>query len=236
LIATSLPLNSLLTLLQVNDSMFPIGGFTQSYGLESYINEALVKDVESAKAYTRAMLLHNIYYNDGAFVNKAWHCAAGKKLIWNKISELDALVTALKAPMELSQASQKLGIRFLKLTKQLKPNPLCSKYLEAIENGVLFGHYTIAFGLYAFAEKIPIKETLLAHYYNALNGMVTNCAKMIPISQIAAQKILFDLHPLMIELVDKQNEIRDEEIGLCCIGQEIKSMQHEKLYSRIYIS
>jgi urease accessory protein len=236
LIATSLPLNSLLTLLQVNDSMFPIGGFTQSYGLESYINEELVKDVDSAKAYTRAMLLHNIYYNDGAFVHKAWLCAADKKQAWKKISELDALITALKAPMELSQASQKLGVRFLKLTKQLKPNLLCNKYLDAIDQGVLFGHYTIAFALYAFAEKIPIKETLLAHYYNALNGMVTNCAKMIPISQIAAQKILFDLHPLMIELVDKQNEIRDEEIGLCCIGQEIKSMQHEKLYSRIYIS
>jgi urease accessory protein len=59
---------------------------------------------------------------------------------------------------------------------------------------------------------------------------------MVPISQIIAQKILYNLQPLVTELIEKQAEMHESYIGICCIGQEIKSMQHEKLYSRIYIS
>ncbi|MEN9684494.1 MAG: hypothetical protein RLZZ28_280 [Bacteroidota bacterium] len=227
---------NLLTLLQINDSMFPIGGFTQSYGLESYINEGIVHNNETAEKYTRTMLLHNIYYNDAAFLHKAWNFAQEKRTAWANIKKLDELVTALKSPAEISNASQKLAIRFLKLTQQLKKNTLCNKYLSTIEKGELHGHYAIAFALYAQGEGIPLKETLTALYYNALNGIVTNCAKMVPISQIVAQKILFDLQPTVIDLVNSQHEMPESHIGICCIGQEIKCMQHEKLYSRIYIS
>lgn len=227
---------NLLTLLQINDSMFPIGSFTQSYGLESYINDHLVHDNDTAEKYTRTMLRYNIFYNDAAFVNKSWHYANDKKTAWKNIQKLDELVTALKAPIEINNASQKLAIRFLKLTQQLKKNPICSKYLTAIEKGQLSGHYAIAFALYAHHEGITSKDTLAAFYYNTLNGIVTNCAKMVPISQIVAQKILYNLQPLVSELVEKQNDLSDDYIGICCIGQEIKSMQHEKLYSRIYIS
>ncbi len=46
-------MQQLLTLLQINDSMFPIGGFTHSYGLESYIAADLVKDTPTAKKICR---------------------------------------------------------------------------------------------------------------------------------------------------------------------------------------
>jgi urease accessory protein len=229
-------MTNLLTLLQINDSMFPIGSFTQSYGLESYINERIVHDNASAEQYTRTMLEHNIFYNDAAFVYKAWHYAADTKTAWKNIKQLDELVTALKSPIEIKNASQKLGIRFLKLTKELKSNDICNTYLAAIEKGEASGHYAIAFAVYANTENIPIKETLAAFYYNTLNGIVTNCAKMVPISQSIAQKILYHLQPLVSELIEKQAEMPESHIGICCIGQEIKSMQHEKLYSRIYIS
>ena len=38
-------------LMQVNDSVFPIGGYTQSYGLETYILKDLVRDEEKAYEY-----------------------------------------------------------------------------------------------------------------------------------------------------------------------------------------
>ncbi len=228
-------MNTLFTLLQINDSMFPIGSFTHSYGLESYVNDDIVADNQSAAKYTKLMLTHNVCYNDAAFLNKAWHFA-GEKDAWKQLKELDELVTALKTPSEISNASKKLGIRFLKLTLELDKKPLCQKYLKAIEKGVLFGHYSIAFGLYAKEAGISRPNTLTAFYYNTLNGIVTNCAKMVPISQTYAQKILHDLQDTVTDLVKKQNRMPEHKIGLCCIGQEIKCMQHEKQYSRIYIS
>ncbi|MDO5614974.1 MAG: urease accessory protein UreF [Cruoricaptor ignavus] len=228
-------MQKLLTLLQINDSMFPIGGFTQSYGLESYISSDLVKDTATAKKYAENMLRYNLFYNDAAFVNLTYDFASKKKY-WKKFVELDDWVTALKAPMEIRQASHKLAIRFLKIAQELHPYPFCQKYLDAIQSGELTGHYPIAFALYAQLAGIDKKDALVAFYYNTLNGIVTNCAKIIPISQTHSQKILHDLKGTIEELVEAQETLDENLIGLCCIGQEIKCMQHEKLYTRIYIS
>ncbi len=228
-------MQKLLTLLQINDSMFPIGSFTQSYGLESYVDSNTVKDNASAAEYAKTMLEHNIFYNDAAFLYKALTLAPGKKM-WSRLTELDELITALKAPFEIRDASKKLAIRFLKLSNELKAYAPCIRYAESIQNGELHGHYPVAFGLYAKAAGITTEDALGAFYYNTLNGIVTNCAKIVPISQTAAQKILFDLQPLITRLVKKQKDMDETLMGLCCIGQEIKCMQHEKLYTRIYIS
>lgn len=227
--------DTLFTLLQINDSMFPIGSFAHSYGLESYVNDGVVCDNDTAARYAELTLTHNIFYNDGAFLNKAYHYAQ-KKNAWQKLCELDELATALKAPSEIRNASQKLALRFLKLTSELDEKPLCRKYLNAIEENALTGHYSIALALYAAKSGISRTNTLTAFYYNSINGIVTNCAKMVPISQTIAQKILYSLQETVADLVKKQDEMPDDKIGMCCIGQEIKSMQHEKQYSRIYIS
>jgi urease accessory protein len=225
----------LLTLLQINDSMFPIGSFTHSYGLESYVSQGIVKDTASATVYAENMLRHNIYYNDAAFLQMTWALLEAKKPA-REMQKLDELITALKVPAEIRMASKKLAIRFLKLTQGLQPVKRCSNYLAKIQEGKLHGHYAIAFAMYAHAHGITSKEALLAFYYNMLNGIVTNCAKLVPISQGDAQKILFDLQPTINQLVEEQDAMEEDLIGLCCIGQEIRCMQHEKQYSRLYIS
>ena len=225
----------LLTLLQINDSMFPIGSFTHSYGLESYVSQGIVKDTPSATRYAKNMLCHNIYYNDAAFLHMTWVLLEARKSA-RELHKLDEFITALKVPSEIRMASKKLAIRFLKLTQELHPVKRCSNYLTKIQEEKLHGHYAVAFAMYAHAHGINLKDALLAFYYNALNGIVTNCAKLVPIGQCDAQKILFDLQPTIKQLVDEQEFMEQDMIGLCCIGHEIRCMQHEKQYSRLYIS
>ena len=44
--------NQLFILLQVNDALFPIGGYSHSYGLETYIQKNIVNSGETALAFT----------------------------------------------------------------------------------------------------------------------------------------------------------------------------------------
>ncbi|MGJ1264457.1 urease accessory protein UreF [Sphingobacterium spiritivorum] len=228
-------MNPLLTLLQINDSVFPIGSFTHSYGLETYIHERIVHNSTTAQKYAESMLRHSVFYNDAAFFHQAWTLCEDK---FSKVAllKLDNLVTSLKSPAEIREASRKLAIRFLKVVESFKSVKRCRIYLEAIQSGEAGGHYAIALAMYAQSQQIAYSDALSAFYYNTLNGMVTNCAKLVPISQMDGQKMMFNLQGLIQELVGKQKDMDPDMLGNCCVAQDVRCMQHEKLYTRIYIS
>ena len=67
-------------LLQVIDGFFPIGGYSHSYGLETYIQKGIVKDEDSAGEFIRKRLQYNFYYNDFFAVRLAWEYSEEENL------------------------------------------------------------------------------------------------------------------------------------------------------------
>lgn len=226
--------NALLSLLHLTDPTLPIGGFSHSAGLETYVQQGLVKDKASAKEFVVQMLSQNLRYTDAAFVALAYDEASKNEI--EKILFLDDECTAVKLPKEIRQASNKLGLRLMKIFQPLNKSELINDYATAIKEQKTVGHYCIAFALFAHALNISKQEALSGFYYNAAVGFVTNAVKLVPLSQQSGQEILFSIHGLIDELVQQTLEPDEDLIGLCCTGFDIKSMQHERLYSRLYMS
>lgn len=225
---------SLLRLLQICDPALPIGGFSHSAGLETYVQSGIVKDIATAKAFVTGMLSQNIHYTDAAIVSLAYDAIFTNDT--NEIKQLDDLCTAVKLPKEIRLASQKLGARLIKLFQSLCNSHSLNRYANAIQSKDLHGHYCIAFGIIAHALQITKADALTGFYYNAAAGFVTNSVKLVPLSQQAGQELLFSLQPLITELVQKNQYPDKDLLGLCCPGFDIRSMQHEQLYSRLYMS
>ena len=80
------------------------------------------------------------------------------------------------------------------------------------------------------------QETILAFYYNAMSGLVTNSVKLVPLGQLAGQDMIFSLQPIISKLVTETMLVPRELVGLCNIAFDIRCMQHERLYSRLYMS
>lgn len=221
-------------LLHLSDPTLPIGAYTHSGGLETYVQQGLVKDGVSAAAFIRNMLEHNLPYNDALFAVLAYQATVADDVAL--LVSLDQECTALKAPQELRMASQKLGLRLLKLLSPLVKYPTGERYIEQIKAGEATGHYCLAFGVYAALSGIPLTEALTAFYYNAATGMVTNSVKLVPLGQQQGQQILFELLPQLPALVARTLNIPRDMAGRCSFGFDIRSMQHERLYSRLYMS
>jgi urease accessory protein len=124
----------------------------------------------------------------------------------------------------------------LKVFEPLYPAEIGERYKEAIAAKRAVGHYCIVFGIYGALLHIPKEDALIAFYYNAAVSMVTNCVKLVPLGQQQGQELLFSLKALINALALASLEPDRDLIGLCCTGFDIRCMQHEQLYSRLYMS
>jgi urease accessory protein len=226
--------DNLLRLLQLTDTTLPIGGFSHSAGLETYVQWGIVKNRETAKEFVTAQLGQNIFYTDAALVSLSYD--ASEKKNWGGLSRLDEECTAVKLPKEIRQASQKLGLRLLKIFEPVTPGLNENEYVKAIRRNEVSGHYSIVFGLCASILQINKINALKGFYYNNAAAMVMNSVKLVPLGQQDGQEILFSLHGLISELAERSLQPERQLIGLCCTGFDIRCMQHEELYSRLYMS
>jgi len=227
-------MNNLLSLLQLSDPALPIGGFSHSAGLETYVQYGIVKDKDSAAEFIVQQLSQNIFYTDAALVSFSYDASEKKDLL--ALVQLNDECSAVKLPKEMRQASQKMGMRLSKLFSLLRKDDFANEFLLTINAESSMPHYPVVFGLFAFVLGISKREMLTGFYYNTAVGMVTNNVKLVPLGQNDGQEILFSLHPLIEDLAGKSMSPDKELIGLCCAGFDIRCMQHERLYSRLYMS
>ena len=222
-------------LLQVNDALFPIGGYSHSYGLETYIQKGIVNDEDSAEEFIHKRLEYNFLYNEFLAVRLGWEYAVSGDL--TAISRLEEIMEAGKIPRETREASRKLGSRFIKTLSALeipRENRVFEEYREARKGKSV--HHAVAYGVFCGAAGITREEALEHFLYAQTSAMVTNCVKTIPLSQSSGQKLLSGCYPLLQKLTREVKELGEEWLGLSGPGFDLRCMQHEGLYSRIYMS
>lgn len=226
-----------LLLQQLNDSLFPIGGYTQSYGLETYVQRGYVHNHESFYQYLVQTIQHSLLCNEFLAVKLAYQAAMNQQ--YDLILQLDQIVSASKPALEIRQASTKLGSRFIKTVESLGiafSNDSLTQYYQQIKSKKAAGHHSLAYGVVCGALNLPYQNSLFNFAYSQVASSITNGVKLIPLSQTIGQKLLYDLQHEIINALDKLGHLDINDLGRAAVGFELRCMQHEKLYSRLYMS
>ena len=219
-------------LLQVNDSLFPIGGYAHSYGLESYVQHGLVKDGETAFRYLESMISHNLLYNDLLAVRLSYECAASADAAG--LLGLDELLLASKSPAELRGASMKLGSRFIKTVGSLPIIYGNGAFAAYAKDGASL--HPIAYGAFCADAGLEKARGIQLFLYAQVSAAVTNCVKLVPLSQTKGQQLLCRSSVLQERALELLPSLTIMDMGRSLPGYDLRSMQHERLYSRLYMS
>ena len=83
-------------LLQVNDALFPIGAYSHSYGLETYIQKNLLTSLDDVWEFLYHRMCYSFCYNEFLAVRLAYEYAAAGQI--QKIEILDDLLEASRVP------------------------------------------------------------------------------------------------------------------------------------------
>ena len=223
-------------LLQVNDALFPIGGYSHSQGLETYIQRGIVHDEKSAREYIVHKIRWNLASTELLAARLAYEKAEQNDL--KGLLHLEELLEASRIPMEQREASRKMGSRFAKTIEKLEV-PAASKgifkeYLSS-RKGSTVNHCCI-YGVFCAVMEIELQDALAHYIYSQTSAMVTNCVKTIPLSQTSGQKLLTGCYEIFREILPEVMTWTEEDLCLSAPGFDIRGIQHEKLYSRLYMS
>lgn len=227
-IPTDIRMNIDFELLQLNDSTFPIGAYTLSWGLETFVQQRVIHDSQSALSFLKSDIESNFLTSELLPVRLAYGYA--EKCEWEKVFELDQIYNAAKNAREIRVGSKKIAARFFKtVSLWQKDNP-------ALFSLGKITHFPVIYGGYCALRKIKKEACLEAFLYSQFSARVTTLVKLIPLSQNEGQKILHSLFDEFAKLLCAVETFAEEDLCRSSPSVEIRGMQHEYLYTRLYMS
>jgi urease accessory protein len=248
---TSEPLN-LLPLLHLCDSLFPIGGFSYSDGLEfaalvrlkpdpmydresarshldvgSGVSRTYIATADDLRGWMDVCLDETFTRLEGPALRHAWaFCAADD---WNALAALDREVIALRPSSSARRATRAMGHRLLTTWATLHPD------LRLDRAGPVTPTLPVAFGIVCAAAGIARRDALAGFAYTRLASTVSAAMRLMPIGQTAAHLVLARVLERVPAAVDA---IETSTAPLECFTplMDIAAMTQQYMESRLFRS
>lgn len=240
--ALSSPLNTadiltntaLLRLFQIHDSAFPIGSYTQSYGMETYIQEDIIRTKEDLLAFCRSYLFQNLVYGDAILIQEAHH--ATRKNDVDRLLYLEQLCGAIKLAKESREASINIGRQFIRTVAPLEEHNLLEDWHRRIQSEEIKGHYAILYGVYTATTGVACEMAIMTYLYSSISGLIQNAVRAVPFGQNAGVQVTRTLISDVTKATALVGTLTEADLCNNALGIELASMKHEYLFSRLFIS
>lgn len=223
----------MLRLLHLCDSLFPIGGFAYSDGLESATSAGRVVDADGLRAWLDVCVDETVGRVDGPAVWQAW--SAVHEARWDALDTLDEELTALRPSSSARRSSRAMGLRLLTTWQTLYPDPRIEHAVALARAGRLGPALPIAFAAASVSAGIERRTSVEAFAYTRLSATISAAMRLMPVGQT-------DAHALLARALDRVPGVvdgiigRDGSVESFTPALDIAMMSQQYLHSRLFRS
>ena len=227
-------MESVMRLLQMTDSTFPVGTFSFSNGLETAAYEKIVYDKETLREFAKSQA------RQAAFTDGVAAIATYNQYITGdieKIIEIDEELIRSKMNDEARQMLQRMGKKMAELGLRLFPeDELISKWLVKIRGEETPGTYPVAQGIVFAAAGVGRKELFCSHQYGVVNMVLGAALRTVKVSHYDTQEILLELGEETERLYEEVLKLTPENMHAFFPQLDILASLHEKGAMRMFMN
>jgi urease accessory protein len=217
-------------ILQLTDSLFPVGSFAYSDGLESASAAKRVHDAESLAGWLD-------HFSDRVFVPceglALLQCMrAAERGDWATIRSIDEELTALKPAAATRAASRSVGKRLLTTYGAIAGG---DQFLSTVSN-LSPCNAPVAYAVVLSHRGVGCHDALVAFGYVRLSGIVSAALRLIPLGQQQGHTLLTRAIEHLTGAVEEVCRMESEPLRSFSPLLDIQQMNHRYVYSRLFRS
>jgi urease accessory protein len=220
-------------LLQFGDSMFPIGGFSFSGGLESAIQQRVVTDAASLLAFARTATAQAAR-GDGVALVHAHRAAHAGDLA--EVARIDERVFARKLSSESRTMSTRMGRKAAELGAQVIGAPPVIEWRDRIESGATPGCLPLSVAVNFAAQDLSSQDAFVAHQYGVAVTILSAALRLMRIGHVDTQKMLYALTGDADDAYARAAAARLEDMAGFAPMTEILAAVHVRAHVRLFMN
>jgi urease accessory protein len=218
-------------ILQLMDSLFPVGAFAYSDGLESAAAGKLVHDASSLAGWLDHFIDAVFVPCEGLALLKCMRAAEQKD--WGTIRSIDEELTALKPAAATRAGSRSVGKRLLTTY-----GAIAGRDIPFLSSGTTLPHCNapVAYALALSHRGVGCGDALVAFGYVRLAGIVSAALRLVALGQQQGQALLTRAIDHLLPAAERVLRMEDEPLRSFGPHLDIQQMNHRYLYSRLFRS
>lgn len=216
------------------DSFLPVGTNSISYGLEQFVQDDRVEDIEDLRELLETYLRNQIGTADLVALRAA-HTAAREGDV-DGVCEADRRLEAVTLAAEFRDSAEQSGARLLTLQRDLHEEPVLDNYADRVNNGDAAGTYAVVLGAVAATTGISVRKACLLCCHGFVTGLLGAAQRLLSIGHTDTQQTLDDLQPQIHDAVSDSATLSLDGMTSFAPLIDVLSAEHERADRRLFLS
>lgn len=229
-------------MLQFGDSMLPVGAFAFSSGVESAVQKGVIRNVEDLRQYAQTALEQAAR---GDAVALAWATRTALQDNLEELLRIDQEVFRRKLCEETRVMVLRMGKKLAEMGVMISPTPLLTAWSDAIREQRTPGTHAVSWAVLftalglssqADAQTEAFNEALTAYFYGVAMTILNASLRLMRITHIDIQRILFRLTPEFEALCQRALQTPLAQMSNYAPMTDILAANHVKARVRLFMN